>query len=56
VGARDVADAIVAAGVTVGKHEVKMPGGPIREVGEYEVDLRLHTDVMSVVQLVVVAG
>ena len=56
VGARDVADAIVAAGVTVGKHGVKMPGGPIREVGEYEVDLRLHTDVMSVVQLVVVAG
>jgi large subunit ribosomal protein L9 len=56
VGARDIADAIAAAGVVVAKNEVKLPLGPIREVGEYEIDLQLHTDVASVVRLAVVSG
>lgn len=56
VGARDIADAIAAAGVVVAKNEVKLPLGPIREVGEYEVELQLHSDVASVVRLAVVSG
>ena len=56
VGARDIAEAIAATGVAVAKHEVRLPDGPLRELGEYEVDLQLHTDVTSVVRLAVVAG
>jgi large subunit ribosomal protein L9 len=45
VGPRDVADAAVAAGVELCKSEVKLPEGPIRAIGEFEVDIVLHSDV-----------
>lgn len=53
IGARDIAEAITAAGVDVVKSEVKLPEGTLREVGEYEVDLQLHVDVTHVVKIVV---
>lgn len=55
IGARDIADAIVAAGVEVSKSEVKLPEGPLREVGEYDIDLQLHVDVVQSVKVVVEA-
>lgn len=54
VGPRDVADAISAAGAEVSKSEVRMPEGPIREIGEYQIDIHLHTDVEAKVELAVV--
>lgn len=54
VGPRDVADAISAAGVEVGKSEVRMPEGPIRELGEYQIAIHLHTDVEATVQLAII--
>ena len=55
IGTRDLADAITAAGVEVTKAEVKLPEGALREVGEYEIDIQLHTDVTQAVKLTVVA-
>lgn len=55
VGTADVADAITAAGHAVNKSEVRMPEGPIREVGEYEIAISLHSDVDSTVTVIVVA-
>lgn len=55
IGPRDVADAITAGGVEVAKSEVKMPEGPIREIGEYEIDIQLHIDVHATVKLAVIA-
>ena len=55
VGARDIADALTAAGVEVNKSEVKLPEGVIRELGEFELDIQLHADVIQPVKLVVVA-
>lgn len=55
VGARDIAEAITAAGVNVVKAEVKLPEGTLREVGEYDVDLQLHVDVTHTVKVVIVA-
>lgn len=54
VGTGDVADAVTAAGVPVDRHEVRMPEGPLRACGEYEVELHLHTDVDASVQVHVV--
>lgn len=45
VGPRDIADAATAAGVELAKSEVKLPEGPIRAIGEFEVDVVLHSDV-----------
>ncbi|TNC82320.1 MAG: 50S ribosomal protein L9 [Oleiphilus sp.] len=55
VGVRDVADAVTAAGIEVSKSEVRLPEGPIREVGEYEIAIQLHSDVTATITLVIVA-
>lgn len=55
VGTSDIADAISAAGVEIEKQEVQMPNGPLREVGEFEVEVSLHTDVTQNITVVVAA-
>jgi large subunit ribosomal protein L9 len=56
IGTGDVADAITAAGLDVERREVRLPGaGAIRELGEYEVGLHLHTDADASVTIAVVA-
>jgi large subunit ribosomal protein L9 len=54
IGPRDVADAITAAGVDIEKKEVRMPSGPIRQVGQYDIAIQVHTDVSGTVKVVVV--
>ncbi len=56
VGTHDIADAISKAGVEVARHEIAMPEGPIRQVGEYELELNLHTDVTQTIKVNVVAA
>lgn len=55
IGVRDIADAITATGTEVEKSEVRLPEGPLRAIGEYEIELQLHSDVTVVVKLAVVA-
>ena len=52
---RDVANACEAAGVELEKSEVRLPEGPIRELGEFEVNIHLHPEVDAVLKLAVVA-
>lgn len=54
IGTRDVAEAITAAGVEVSKAEVRMPEGVIRDIGEYEIAVQLHSDVSQLVNIAVV--
>lgn len=54
VGVRDIADAVTAAGVELGKHEVRLPEGPLRYVGEYDIQVQLHPDVIGSVKVQVV--
>lgn len=51
----DVAEAITEAGVEVSKAEVRMPEGAIREIGEFDIAIHLHTDIDSAIKLVVAA-
>lgn len=53
VGPRDIAEAITAAGIKVEKKEVTLPEGPIRHIGEFNIVLRLHSEVNATVKLVV---
>lgn len=55
IGVRDVADAVSAAGIELGKSEVRLPEGPIRDIGEYDVAIQLHSDVTAMIKLSVVA-
>lgn len=51
VGVVDVAEAATEAGVEVRRNEVRMPDGPIRRVGRYEVLARVHPDVEATVRV-----
>ncbi|MDP2829934.1 MAG: 50S ribosomal protein L9 [Sulfuricellaceae bacterium] len=51
----DIADAIKASGQDVVKAEVRLPNGPLKTIGEFPVDLSLHTDVTVSITVSVVA-
>ena len=55
VGIHDIVEAAQAAGQEVTKHEVRLPDGPFRTLGEYEVELQLHADVHARIKLEIVA-
>lgn len=55
VSVTDIADALTSAGVEVAKREVSLPEGPIRMIGEYDIDIHLHSDVTRTVKVIVVA-
>lgn len=54
IGNTDIADAVVAAGVEIAKREVRLPDGPLRLAGEYEITLHLHADVDAVVKVTII--
>lgn len=47
VGTADIAEAVTAAGTELSKHEVRLPEGPFRMIGEYQVAVHLHADVVT---------
>jgi|SRR5690554_1069113 len=55
IGTRDIATVITEAGVEVAKSEVKLPEGALREVGEYEIDIQLHAEIIQSVKVSVIA-
>ena len=50
----DIAAAIVAAGVEAVKANVRLPNGPLKAVGEYEVEVALHADAVANITVAVV--
>lgn len=55
IGTVDISEALSAAGITVEKHEVRMPNGPLRHLGEHELTLHFHADVNVQLKIVIVA-
>lgn len=56
VGPAEIVQAVTAAGIELEKREVRIDGGPLRQVGEYDVTLRLHSDVEVPIRVNVVAA
>ena len=54
VGTADIAKTITDAGYELAKKEVLLPHGAFRIAGEYEVDVRLHSDVNATLKLTIV--
>ena len=50
----DVANALTEAGVEVEKRDVRLPEGPIRQAGEYEITIHLHADVDAVAKVTII--
>jgi large subunit ribosomal protein L9 len=55
IGTTDIAEACAKAGHPVERSEVRLPGGPIRTVGEHAISLHLHSDIDIPVALTIVA-
>jgi large subunit ribosomal protein L9 len=55
VTAADIAQAINDGGIKISKHEIRLPDGPIRQVGEYDIEVHLHSDVDAFVTVQVIA-
>jgi len=55
VGTQNIADAITEAGAKVEKHEVRMPDGVIRQIGDYDIDISLHSDVSVTMPITIAA-
>lgn len=55
IGARDIAEHLTSQGTEVAKHQVRLPHGAIRELGEHDIVIHLHADVDATVKLTVVA-
>jgi len=51
----DIAEGLKALSVEVVKAQVRLPNGPLKAVGEYEVAVALHTDVVVSVKVAAVA-
>ena len=43
----DIADALATQGFAVEKSDVRMPNGPLKMIGDYPIELGLHTDVVA---------
>ena len=50
----NITEAINDKGIELETSEVRMPEGPIRLAGEYDIDLHLHTEVNATVKLTVI--
>ena len=49
----DVAEALKAAGFEVDKASIRMPEGPLKAIGEFPLDIVLHTDVVASVTVTI---
>ena len=45
VGTSDIAEAATREGHELSRSEVRLPNGPLRNIGEHSVELHLHTDI-----------
>jgi large subunit ribosomal protein L9 len=56
VGPVDIAEAFAAVQIEVERSEVRMPHGPIHELGEFAIGVHLHSEVNATVTVRVVSG
>ena len=50
----DVAEAVTAFGVEIKRLEVRLPNGPCKAIGEDDIEIALHHDVVTPIKIVVV--
>ena len=52
---RDIADACLSKGVAIEKSEIKLPDGPLRNTGDFEVGVQVHPDLIVKMKIIVSA-
>ncbi len=47
VGPNEIKDALMAKSIEINKREIVMPDGPLHSVGQFTVDIHVHSDVIA---------
>lgn len=55
VGNVDIADALAAQGIEIEKSAIRMPLGPIKQLGESQIEVALHSDVIANITVTIAA-
>ena len=45
----DIADALLAQGLTVERSSIRLPQGPLKAIGDSSIEVALHTDVIATI-------
>lgn len=56
VGVNEIRDALVEKSIEISKREIIMPEGALHSVGNYEVEIHVHSDVIAKLQIEIVAA
>lgn len=56
VGNSDIAEALKAQGIEVQKSEIRMPNGPLKQIGDYPLTIDLHSDVKATITVSVLGN
>jgi large subunit ribosomal protein L9 len=54
VGVNEIKDALIAKGIEVSKREIVMPEGPLHSIGNFVVEVHVHSDVIAQLQLEII--
>lgn len=52
----DVAEALKAQGIEVSKSEIRMPSGPLKQIGDFPLEIALHADVKATITVSVLGS
>jgi len=55
IGVSELVRSADTAGVTLEKSEIRLPNGPLRQLGEHEVSVQLHSDVIAILKVNIIA-
>ena len=55
IGTREISDAINIHGLEVEKGTIRLPEGTLKELGEYELDVELHPEVIEKISIIISA-
>lgn len=56
VGVHEIAEALKSKALDVSKREILMPEGPIHAIGQYTIDISVHSDVTAKLQVEVISA
>lgn len=56
VGVNEIKDALTERSIEVNKREIVMPEGPLHSIGNYVVEVHVHSDVIAQLQLEIVSA
>lgn len=55
VGVNEIKDALTAQSVEISKREIVLPEGPFHSIGNYEVEIHVHSDVIATLKVNIVS-